>query len=648
MDYFLKSGAIIALFYISYKLFLQRETFFNSNRWFLIIGLPASVLLPLIVVPNYIYIEPAAFTGNFYVSENTLSQPAAHEKSFDIMQWFTYIYVAGVIVFFMKWVIDFSSLFMLLKSNRATKIGKFYIIKTDTDTKPFSFFKWIVYNPAHFTDTELQLIINHEKIHAKEWHSADVILSQLLSIIFWVNPVMWLYKKELQQNLEFIADQKAQQTSSCHKSYQKLLLKASMSHQQLVFVNNFYNSLIKKRIVMLQKSKSNSLNSWKYALILPALAFFIMSFNTKDVFIEKPAALSHSTSEAAVKPSENTLPKNDIIITKNLTDNDLANLKAALKEKGYAANFTKVERNDKGEITGIHVEVTSEQSNASYGVNSSKAILPIVIKLSDDHSIAISSNNGKKDQIVYVQQKNDGNDDNTTKTTTDNTKVITVTGKPITTDTDVITVIKPLKTDTLFIKTDVKKIISAQDINASENGNIIVYSSYTDTQSPMFIVNGEVISKSLALHLDPGIIESITVLKDEKAIAKYDEKGKHGVLEITLKDSKPSDVVYKLKGVSLIDNNNADTTKDASIYINKKTKDVELELHKMSLKSFGIDVTYSKVKRDKAGNITSIKISLDDNKGQKSSATYQDSSGIPKIFYGVVEGKLTITNAVVK
>ena len=145
---------------------------------------------------------------------------------------------------------------------------------------PFSFFKYIVFNKTQFNDTELTHIINHEKVHAKQYHSLDIILVQLASALFWFNPFIWLYKKEIQQNLEFIADKEAQNISKCEKSYQTLLLKSSVPNYQLVLANNFYNSLIKKRIVMLHKSKSNNLKMWKYALVLPVLAVFLMSANT--------------------------------------------------------------------------------------------------------------------------------------------------------------------------------------------------------------------------------------------------------------------------------------------------------------------------------------------------------------------------------
>lgn len=588
------------------------------------LGIFTSVLMPFIVLQNYIYVEPVMAEPNFYVYETVSSQPI--ESSFDWMKLLYFTYYSGVIFFFIKWLISFSSLIVILKNNTIQKVGSYYMMKTDKETAPFSFFKWIAYNPTQFTADELQLIINHEKVHAKEWHSIDIIVSQLLTILFWFNPIMWLYKKELQQNLEFIADQKAQETSSSHINYQKLLLKTSLPHQQLAITNNFYNSLIKKRIVMLHKS--NILNTWKYALILPALVIFMMSFNTKDVFIEKP---STSTSEGINTIDENsavipTLSK-DLTITKDMTDADLETLKNALKEKGFDATFKNIKRNSKGEIMSIKVEISSENSNANYGVSGDKPIQPITINIGND-SIGISSVTAKADkQVVYIQSDDTDDDDKSV------IKSVYVNGNAI-------------SADTIVIKKDFKKMIFTDEkgkkinIIASENGNINPYDIPNNVEIPLFILNGNVISQTVMNEIDPNVIESVTVLKNKNATDKYGDEGKNGVIEIRSGNS-PNKISYAVGKVNYTDN--FDAAKNATLfYTTKNTKDTEIDVHKAELKNLGITANYSKIKRDKSGKIVSIKISLNDNNGQKASATYEDSDGISDIRYGIIEGKLVL------
>ncbi|PNQ73391.1 hypothetical protein C1T31_07710 [Hanstruepera neustonica] len=339
MDYLLKSSAIIALFYISYRLFLERETFFESSRWYLLIGLLTAAFLPSVVIPIYIEYTPAVSSTPVYFTE-VISNPQSQKGSVDWLEIGSMIYLIGIIFFAGKLTIELLSLHKLIKSNSKVRVGRYSLIEVLEKIAPFSFFNWIVYNPKQFKKQELNYIINHEKIHAKEHHTIDNLLVQICCVIFWFNPLIWLYKKELQQNLEFIADQKAQTISDCKESYQKLLLKASVPHQHLAITNNFYNSLIKKRIIMLHKSKSNKLNAWKYALIIPILAIFLMSFNTKEVYIAR---------ETEALP----IIQKDFIITSTSSEADLKMITNYFKNKTVQVKFSDIERNSDNSLKAL-------------------------------------------------------------------------------------------------------------------------------------------------------------------------------------------------------------------------------------------------------------------------------------------------------
>ena len=259
---------------------------------------------------------------------------------------------------------QFLSLRRIIKSGKSTKVGRFQIIETPEQIAPFSFFNFIVYNPEQFDPSELGHVINHEKAHSKQFHSIDNILAQMACIVLWFNPFTWLYKKSLQQNLEFIADQQAQYVSPCERSYQTVLLKASVSNHDLVFTNNFYTSLIKKRIVMLHKSKSRSSKQLKLLIVLPLLGLFIMSFNTKDIYIEAPSEKTN-LMENLIKESEVV----EIIFTKNTSDADLATIKSDLEKKGFAFEYSGVKRNKDGEITAISVEFSNGKSSSKHNRN---------------------------------------------------------------------------------------------------------------------------------------------------------------------------------------------------------------------------------------------------------------------------------------
>lgn len=263
MEYLIKVSAILILFYTCYKLFLNRETFFESNRYFLFLGLIAAFVLPLIVIPKYIEVEPI-ITQNAYVINETNSQSIVADNAISLTTTITYIYVIGVLFFIGRFLLQFSSLVLLYLNSTKQRVASYIYVITRKALSPFSFFNWIVFNPKQFNARELDQIITHEKVHAQQLHSIDILLVELTSILLWFNPFIWLYKKDLRQNLEFIADKNAEAVSNCKKSYQHLLLKTSVPNYQLVLTNNFYNSLIKKRIVMLHKNRSNNKNQLNF------------------------------------------------------------------------------------------------------------------------------------------------------------------------------------------------------------------------------------------------------------------------------------------------------------------------------------------------------------------------------------------------
>ncbi len=348
MEYLLKANAIVILFYLCYKLFLQKDTFFKSNRYFLLIGLIIACLIPLITIPIYIEASSQLEAVNFRAAEKVAARELIIEKSFSNSLVLKWGYLIGIILLSIKFTIECFSLSILLTQNKKTKKEGYTYIETKKHHSPFSFFKYIVYNPSHFSINELEHIILHEKVHARQYHSLDVIFSKIASILFWFNPFIWFYNKALHQNLEFIVDNTIQQKITNTKSYQTLLLKTAVQQQQIALVNNFNNSLIKKRIIMLNKSKSKPLNLWKYTLMLPVLALFLMSFNTTEVYAQKT-----NKKNITLNNLEDTIEV--VLITKDFTTEDFENAKKKSLKYKFDLVIRDLKRNSKGEIVYISI-----------------------------------------------------------------------------------------------------------------------------------------------------------------------------------------------------------------------------------------------------------------------------------------------------
>lgn len=522
MEYILKSAFLLVLLHVGYTLFLKKETFFNHNRWFLLSGLVASFILPLIYIPQYIQVEKTpvvelSVTYNYIPTEIVTQEP-----TFDWLQLLTVLYIIGAAIFFVQFLFQFGSLVYLLLKNAKNKDGIYTYVIVKNKISPFSFFKWIVYNPKLFNDEELGLILNHERVHVRQWHSLDIILSQLTCVIFWFNPIVWFYHKNIEQNLEYIADDEAQTLSNSEKNYQHLLLKTSVGSNNINLTSNFYNSLIKKRIVMLQKNRSKSINKWKSILVIPLIALFLMSVNRKEIYeyIEQPIIETPVSKETV-----------EILFYATTTDAEFQSIKNKLKSHDISMDLKKVKRNSDGKIIAIHVEFKNTKTNnsTSYMEDDTDGISPFYYKCSEDGSMSV----GTVDIIEVVEEVSEEDE-----------------LEEESEEVDDIIIERPSsdkrKENKFIIKKGEKTKIIARGnvVGKIENGtntikaDSVYFIRSTNDKEPIYIVNGKRIKKEDFKGLDPNKIDKINVLKDKSAVTIYGNDGKNGVVEIITKDGK--------------------------------------------------------------------------------------------------------------
>ncbi|PQJ14575.1 M56 family metallopeptidase [Aureicoccus marinus] len=150
----------------------------------------------------------------------------------------------------------------------------FRYVKLPISYPPFSYFRYIAFNPEAYPEDELEAILTHERAHAKQLHSIDILLAELVLCLHWFNPFAWWFRKNIEQNLEFLADQSATAELESSRNYQKTLLKLSIHQDSPALSASFFNSLIKKRIVMINQEPSSPAKRWKFLLVLPLIAVF--------------------------------------------------------------------------------------------------------------------------------------------------------------------------------------------------------------------------------------------------------------------------------------------------------------------------------------------------------------------------------------
>jgi len=377
--YFAKVNGLIILFYLLYLVVLRKETFYVSNRLYLLWGLVISIFLPLITFTKTVWVNPEPISKLIEVVPITDGKKirTVSETPIDWSLILSATYSLIAIIILLKVGFEIASFFYKIIRLNKQKETNYTLIYTNSTENPFSFFKYIVINPTLFSKEEFEHILTHERIHAKQWHSIDVLFSKIFCAVFWINPISWLYRKAMLHNLEFIADNQSLEKIESKYEYQKTLLKVVVQQQTLGITNPFYQSLIKKRIIMLHKNQSHKRNTWKYATILPLLVGFMLLFQ-----IETVAQVKENSKVAAYAVEVEF----DNLITSKTTDGEIKKIENSFNEDN-TLKISNIKRNKEGEIIEIRLEFSSKNNSKNKNikiVQGDKPIKPIRIFIKED------------------------------------------------------------------------------------------------------------------------------------------------------------------------------------------------------------------------------------------------------------------------
>ncbi len=280
LNFLLEASIGLCLFLVVYQLLLRKETSFRFNRVFLLAGLIASVIFPLIKLNAVNSPIPSLnFSVDQTVTEADLVYATEAVPQHTLTTWeiLTVIYGLGLALFFIVFMIRLSKMFITLLRSTKYDVHSHHIVELKEPSSPFSFFNYIfIGNTPPLTEREKQQIIEHESIHAKLFHSFDIVLLNILGIVFWFNPLIRVYKKIFVQLHEFEADARAVETHDVN-AYCSLLARVALHSADYKLANHFSNSLTVKRIEMMRTVKQK-IKSWKMVAVVavaPALFFFV-------------------------------------------------------------------------------------------------------------------------------------------------------------------------------------------------------------------------------------------------------------------------------------------------------------------------------------------------------------------------------------
>ncbi|MFT3749527.1 MAG: TonB-dependent receptor plug domain-containing protein [Agriterribacter sp.] len=477
IEYIIKLNICLAVVYLFYQLFLRRLTFYNWNRWYLAGYTVLSFIIPLVnIMPS---LQKQKLEGSVVLQWIPAIGLGAEKQmnffeSLTSWDWVIAALALGSLLLLFRLMVRLFAFAKMkaraqILSDEATKI-----YQLDDKITPFSFGNAIFINTNLHDDRELEEIIRHEFVHVKQKHSIDILWCELLCILNWFNPVVWLIRHNVRQNLEFLADDKVLQNGLDKKAYQYLLLKV-IGNQQFAFTNHFNFSSLKKRIAMMNSIKSARLSIMRFLFLLPVIAVLLLSFRNE---IKKEAA--PVIGDEAANPGSLLLKteakgqSGSVVLPKENTISD-----TIPEAKKNAQNLI-------GVISGR--DDSTERKKPLYIING--------IELSDENWNINSINSASIESIEVMKEP----------------AAVSLYGKKGKNGVVMITTKSPNKNNLQL---------------RIPGGN-----------EPLYIVDGSVADKSVVDQLNPDNIESVSVYKGENALSLYGSEAKNGAVSIVTKRNR--------------------------------------------------------------------------------------------------------------
>jgi hypothetical protein len=427
------------------------------------------------------------------------SQDGAIEGSGRVISWpaiALVIYLTGATVTSVVSAISFIRMSMLLmnKNSRREAVGNgVTVIIHKIEVSPFSWMRYIAINEKDYNENARE-ILSHEMAHIKCLHSADIIIAEIMRIVHWFNPAAWLLKQEIRNIHEFQADEQVINSGIDAKQYQLLLIKKAVGDRLYTMANSFNHSKLKNRITMITKKKSNRMASLKAMFVLPLTLLAVVVFATEKVNTAMIPISEVKVTDFIQNETTKKISKSVMIVLSGDKASSVNGDKVATVNgdkvpfaKGDIVAFAKGDKADSTKKVKVRMVLNDKDS--------SKMVYSIASKDSLKSSVIVIDNN----KIIKAENKNE---------------IILVTGEM-----------------------SVVRVTSADDKKLVTGEKSVVRVTSADDQKPLIVVNGEIKKPAFDIsNYSPESIQSISVLKGEKALLKYGDKGNNGVIEITLKE----------------------------------------------------------------------------------------------------------------
>ena len=284
--YLLKLNLALIVLFGFYKLMFSGDTFFALRRATLIGMCLVAMLVPGLNCSYWINKSVGMVSMANEYAAIVLPAVTITPGGGGAIGWETTamtIYTMVACLFLLRFFWQLVSIVRLRNKCRTTDINGTKVYLLESNEGPFSFFNWIFINPTKHNRQETDEIMTHELAHCRQLHSIDVLFTELFAIVFWANPFVWLLKREVRLNLEYLADNNVLAGGTDSKKYQYHLLGLAYRKNVATISNNFNVLPLKKRIKMMNKKRTKRIAKVKYALYIPLAAALLVVSNIETV-----------------------------------------------------------------------------------------------------------------------------------------------------------------------------------------------------------------------------------------------------------------------------------------------------------------------------------------------------------------------------
>ncbi|GAB2783839.1 hypothetical protein GCM10027275_29880 [Rhabdobacter roseus] len=264
------------LLYACYWFLLRQHTFFRWNRTYLLGALLLAFVLPLIKYPERIPVMPTAVYAVAKVPVVVVAPEAVVYTAAQTTHWSQFLWVVyglGVLLMAGRLYNYLRDLFNYLHQGETIELDECTLVLMNTDeVGSFSFWKWVVVSRSDY-EQHFDAILRHELVHVQQRHSFDILLVEVLRVLFWFNPVLIFYKNSLQQVHEYLADEEAPERDR----YAAFLVSYALGAPLATLTNHFFtSSLLKQRIKMLYKNRNSPWTLGRYLAVVPLIGLVLM------------------------------------------------------------------------------------------------------------------------------------------------------------------------------------------------------------------------------------------------------------------------------------------------------------------------------------------------------------------------------------